>query len=942
MFPQNTYARVRHSWPIALCFWLLVATAAWPSHLAAQTPDTWIAATVCKPETAQLIVEFFDNKNFDRALTTADTFLGVARNEFGANSGCTAQALFLRATALQLLGRIEDAGQPFDDAVAMFRKHVKPAHPALSLALNNQGAHRFWMRHYGDAARVHEEALELRRSALPLDELAVADSLHNLADAYRYLSRPSDTVIRLYRDAIAIRERLLPASDARIAQSRQNLADALDRAHDGAGATTQLAAALRIYRQATPRDETAVATILTRQGAHLFAQGKYIAAEGLYREAVHSLRTETHTQKMTLAATLDDFSVNQMRHKKYDEAQVLATEALALRASVLPTNHPTLARTLSNLSEISWLQGRFTESLDWSRKANEITLLTSSFDAAARLRLQRHVRAIWWSEGKPEAPTNTERLDDGFKIAQHATRSGTANTVRNLAARAAASDDRLRAMLKNIDDSDREQGRLELKLSHASTAATGLDQNSFASLRTSLTAIAERRKLLLAEIRQAFPRYDQLVRPEPLSVAEAQTLLGPDEALVTYLVGFNEIYAWAVTREAVLMRQLAMYPQDLTVAVAKLRAALQVEPTSTDREHVKLPLFSLATAHDLYGKLLAEFAPVIASKTQLVIVPSGSLTSLPFHLLVRSKPKIAEPTRQQAAAYRDADWLARHHAITVLPSVESLKALRTSSPSTAERRPLVAFANPLPRVDPLQVAEATPLPARVLRGVPRKRGAPSLWDGGALQLEKLRAFLADKNHRIPETAGEVDAVANTLRADQKDIFSGSAATEAGLKRMDLSKYRVVYFATHGFVTGAFGVGEPSLALTAPETATEEDDGLLTASEIAALKLDADLVVLSACDTAAGDQIGAEGLSGLARAFFHAGARSMLVSHWAVDSLDTKTLMQTLFAELEKQPGLHRSVALQRAMVARVTGATGKDVWNAYPGRWAPFELVGGN
>jgi CHAT domain-containing protein len=126
----------------------------------------------------------------------------------------------------------------------------------------------------------------------------------------------------------------------------------------------------------------------------------------------------------------------------------------------------------------------------------------------------------------------------------------------------------------------------------------------------------------------------------------------------------------------------------------------------------------------------------------------------------------------------------------------------------------------------------------------------------------------------------------------------------------------------------------------PGIATEMDDRLLTASEIAILKLDADLVVLSACDTAAGDQIGAEGLSGLARAFFHAGARSMLVSHWAVDRLDTKTLMEVLFQEIEKEPNIRRSDALRRAMLARITSATGREAWNAYPSRWAAFDLVG--
>ena len=103
--------------------------------------------------------------------------------------------------------------------------------------------------------------------------------------------------------------------------------------------------------------------------------------------------------------------------------------------------------------------------------------------------------------------------------------------------------------------------------------------------------------------------------------------------------------------------------------------------------------------------------------------------------------------------------------------------------------------------------------------------------------------------------------------------------------MDLSDYRVLAFATHGLVSGELsGLGEPALVFTPPETGTEADDGLLTASEIATLELDADWVILSACNTAAADGTpGAEGLSGMAKAFFYAGARALLVSHWAVNS-----------------------------------------------------------
>ena len=144
--------------------------------------------------------------------------------------------------------------------------------------------------------------------------------------------------------------------------------------------------------------------------------------------------------------------------------------------------------------------------------------------------------------------------------------------------------------------------------------------------------------------------------------------------------------------------------------------------------------------------------------------------------------------------------------------------------------------------------------------------------------------LAQALPQLPDTADELNAVAKDLGVAASDIHLGSDASETTVKRAPLADYGIVYFATHGLVAGDVkGLAEPSLALSIPKQPSELDDGLLTASEVAQLKLNADWVVLSACNTIAGDKPGAEALSGLARSFFYAGARALLVSHWAVDS-----------------------------------------------------------
>jgi CHAT domain-containing protein len=192
---------------------------------------------------------------------------------------------------------------------------------------------------------------------------------------------------------------------------------------------------------------------------------------------------------------------------------------------------------------------------------------------------------------------------------------------------------------------------------------------------------------------------------------------------------------------------------------------------------------------------------------------------------------------------------------------------------------------------------------------------------------------------LPDTADELITVAKAIDASQDDIYLGPRATVAAVKHAPLANYRVVYFATHGLVAGDIkGVGEPSLALSMPVTPSDDDDGLLKASEVAQLKLNADWVVLSACNTVAGDKPGAEALSGLARAFFYAGARALLVSHWAVASDAATRLTTDAFRALSLTPSIGRAEALRRSMLALLDDKTQAE--NAYPAVWAPFMIVG--
>jgi CHAT domain-containing protein len=184
-------------------------------------------------------------------------------------------------------------------------------------------------------------------------------------------------------------------------------------------------------------------------------------------------------------------------------------------------------------------------------------------------------------------------------------------------------------------------------------------------------------------------------------------------------------------------------------------------------------------------------------------------------------------------------------------------------------------------------------------------------------------------------------MAEALGADPASALAlGDAATETAVKSAALADARILAFATHGLVTGELmGLAEPALVFTPPEKASDIDDGLLTASEAAQLDLAADWVVLSACNTAAGDGTpGAEGLSGLARAFLYAGARAILVSHWPVRDDAAAALTTSAFANLKSEPEIGRAEALRRAMLSVMENPD--DPTLAHPSAWAPFVVVG--
>ena len=470
---------------------------------------------------------------------------------------------------------------------------------------------------------------------------------------------------------------------------------------------------------------------------------------------------------------------------------------------------------------------------------------------------------------------------------------------------------------------------------------------TIATLRADIDQLRGAHAALVEEIESRFPDYADLIDPQPATVELARSLLRPGEALISTYVGERHSYIWAVPRQgAVAFHAAALGREDLADTVAWLRSAL--EPSAQTLGDI--PDFDVTMAHDLFAQLLAPVDEGWKASSSLLVVAHGPLGYLPLSVLPTKSTNLAQESGALFSNYRDVPWLARSHAVTMLPSVNSLKTLRGLPPGNENRKAFAGFGDPYFASDDVAKPSAsaddtTVIASRGLktRGLPvRLRAAPQT---AALDSADLSAL-----PRLPDTADEIQSIAVALHADlSEDIFLGARASEGLVKSTNLSGYRVLAFATHGLVPGDLdGLAQPALALSAPTVANDpNNDGLLTMGEILGLRLDADWVVLSACNTGTGRGAGAEAVSGLGRAFFYAGTRALLVSNWPVETTSAKILTTDLFRRQAQDAGLSRAEALRQAMLALLDGAgyidpaTGKQVFAyAHPLFWAPFTLIG--
>jgi tetratricopeptide (TPR) repeat protein len=814
-------------------------------------------------------------------------------------------ALSLNNLALlyQVQGRYADAEPLYKRSLAIREKALGPDHPDVAGTLNNLAELYRVEGRNAEAEPLYQRVLAINEKALGPDHPDVAVSLNNLAELYQAEGRYADAE-PLYQRSLTIREKVLGPDHPDVAGSLNNLADLYRVQGRYADSEPLYKRSLTLWEKTLGPDHIDVAASLNNLALLYQVQGRYADAEGLYKRSLAIKEKALGLDHPDVALSLNNLALLCQTQGRYADAESLFKRSLTIREKALGPDHPDVAGSLNNLAALYQVQGRYADALSIVQK------LIAQNNANKLIAF-----GVLYQSSSQNLISPTEALKSSYDVFQRSASSAAGNAVSLLAARFAAGSNELAQLVRKDQDSTTEAERLNNNIIVA-VSKPPAERNAAAEeqIRKRIEELKLQRDKLRNVFNQRFPDYIALSKPQPLSLPETQALLGYDEGLIIVDLD-EESYAWIVTKNRAEWKQLSVSAEDVSKAVAILRVALDPELSKP---------FDLAAAHQLYQQVLGPIKELISDKTRLSFVLNGALTSLPPQVLITSDP--------EGKNLASVDWLVRKYAITVLPSVASLKILRTDKEVVVTAKPMIGFGDPI-----FDRTTQTAARRRQLAGF--NLSLTSFYRGVSADTNALAEALP----ALPETADELRAIANELGAKLEDIKLGEAASVTDVKHERLDNYRVVYFATHALVAGevekfAKVKAEPALVLSIPRRPSDEDDGLLRASDVAMLKMNADFVVLSACNTAAGDKPGAEALSGLARAFFYAGTRSLIVSSWEVDSESTVALMIGLFGALKGNPHLSYAEALRLSML-RMLGNSSKPEW-AQPRFWAPFIVVG--
>lgn len=829
----------------------------------------------------------------------------------GADTGLRTEALTGLAETLFNAGRNEDALVAARDAVALGTSSLGANNVRTATATQILGDIHFELGDLVSAERAQRRVLDAFVDPEVTRVLSLGNARNSLAITLIDLGRPGEAEA-LFRALLADDIKLYGERNAQVATGYHNIAQTL------------------------------------------FFQDRFAEAEALERKAYAIHLDVSGGAGAKFASSAQSMAVYMARKGNLAEAESYWMKALTANRAIYPANHPEIVRTLGFLARSQARSQGGTVGLDHARAARRavegrvsdapVDLVDAAIRRAVNGATRRGARQNYVYNIVMETAALSNRgtgtadaalAAEAFEAAQAIGLSAAGEATAQMAARAAASSGPIGTLARRQQDLTQAIRDADGARTRALASADG------AAIATSAAALQKLGRELAAvddALRRDFPGYFDLITPRPMTIAEVQAQLKPEQALLAIVEETKDIHVFAITRDTMKWHHRTLGLDDAKAAIRRLRCSLDPvgctvadlgdEPESA-KEAEGFVRFDRPSAWALYRDLIEPVATTLNGKTTLYATATGSVADLPFALLLTdaaaAEGDLADPVRN-----RDAPYFGDRFALVMLPSVPTLRIAAIARPAA---KGFVGYGDPALDGDPA-AARGAPLRATFRAA----SSGVSIADPASLR----------RMPPLPGTRVELSAMARVYASGDDALVLGGKATEAQLRRDPrLSAAKVIAFATHGLLPEEVsGIGEPGLVFTPPATASADDDGVLAASEAALLDLSADWVILSACNTATAQGAGqTDSLSSLARAFLYAGAGALLASRWRIGDEVTAALTVETLTEREK-PGVTRAIALQRAMRTIRTGrrpdGSALAGWKAdwvHPAAWGPFALI---
>lgn len=789
-----------------------------------------------------------------------------------------------------------DSERAYRAASALQEKVLGRGNPATATAVTSEALQMSDQGRFTEAAGLFARAAPLANATDQKDLTAAPRLAH-----YRALDRLNqgkpDEALPLLDEAEAGYSRILPAqilkdsSDAGASAAVPRGVSLLEDRLRNAEFISDPVANAALYGAIETRRARAIALRL---------QGKFPESEAANHSA-EMLAGMRGLSRPVIAARLYRTSaiIAQAAGRSGDALSELSQSSVAF-ARGLPGTKPYAVTSLLWAKSLM-AESRPRDALDHCRVAREVLAQTQSGTTAV---LMQPCILAYVDQAKKDPDHAQAILADMFEAAQQVQGSVTSAQIAQATARLTenARDPKVAALIRARADTtallaslfeERDEAAAKGAVKPSSETADALDKRIHDAQASQAEADAA--------LQAASPNYGQLVQ----TVVKAQDVLAvlhPGEAFVATILTEDSGTTFLLRDGVIAAAPIEGGTRKVAELVDRVRAAMEVDDTGTPKP------FDTVAAHELYQAVFAGVADRMTGATALSVVPAGPLLSIPFGLLLTGPA--------DASNLAQAPFLIRQVTVAHVPAPANFVTLRKLAASKGAQG-WFGFGE--------------------FRPVTRAQAERSFPSAACAESAQLLSGLP----LLPGARAELEVARKVEGAGPDAELLGAAFTEPGVLKASLKGYRILHFATHALLpTDIACQNEPAIVGSAPPGATDASKALLTASEVASMDLDADTVILSACNTGGPNGAAGESLSGLARSFFYAGARSLLVAHWAVNDRYAAYLVALTLSKARGQPGPNFAAALATAQRQILDEAKGDLANQAHPFYWAPLALIG--